>query len=110
MKLSRFAALCVAVATSSMVRAEEIKLPPEVTPELRAACEGDVRRIGCLGPSPTFAKVKSCVIAKYAQLGSKCKVQLAAVGYQGPANVPKSAKASATGGMFSGFFKEAAAK
>jgi hypothetical protein len=110
MKLSRFAAVCVAVSASSMVRAEEIKLPPEVTPALRAACEGDVRRIGCLGPSPTYAKVKSCVMSKYAQLGSRCKVQLAAVGYQGPANVPKSVKASGNGGLFGGLFKEASAR
>jgi len=73
--------------------AEELKLPPEVTPALRAACESDVRRLGCIGPSPTYAKVKSCVIAKYMKLGQRCKVQLALAGYSGPSNVPKSVKA-----------------
>jgi hypothetical protein len=78
------------MSAGSMAFAEEIKLPPEVTPALRAACESDVRRIGCLGPAPTYAKVKSCVIAKYAQLGKRCKVELASAGYSGPSNVPRS--------------------
>jgi hypothetical protein len=78
------------MSAGSMAFAEEIKLPPEVTPTLRAACESDVRRIGCLGPAPTYSKVKSCVIAKYAQLGKRCKVELASAGYSGPSNVPRS--------------------
>jgi hypothetical protein len=82
--------VCAALSASSTAFAEEPKLPPEVTPALRAACEDDVRRIGCIGPSPTYAKVKSCVIAKYAQLGKRCKVELASAGYSGPSNVPKS--------------------
>jgi hypothetical protein len=90
MQRTRVLAVCVAVSTSSVAFAEEIKLPPEVTPALRAACESDVRRIGCLGTTPTYAKVKSCVIAKYAQLGKRCKVELASAGYSGPSNVPKS--------------------
>ncbi|MFA5901669.1 MAG: hypothetical protein WC829_21435 [Hyphomicrobium sp.] len=103
MKITRVFALCVTVTTGSVAVAEELQLPPEVTPALRAACESDVRRIGCLGTSPTYAKVKSCVIAKYMKLGSRCKLQLAAAGYSGPSNVPKSVK-----GPFS--FLEASAK
>lgn len=94
MRIVRVVALCVAVP-GSLAAAEELKLPPEVTPALRAACEGDVRRIGCLGASPTYAKVKSCVIARYMQLGTRCKTQLALAGYSGPSNVPKSVKAGA---------------
>jgi len=30
------------------------------------------------------------VIARYSKLGQRCKVQLAAAGYSGPSNVPKS--------------------
>jgi hypothetical protein len=30
------------------------------------------------------------VIARYAKLGQRCKVQLAAVGYSGPSVVPRS--------------------
>ncbi len=79
-----------AVSASSLAFAGEVKLPPEVTPALRAACESDVRRIGCVDATPTYSEVKSCVIAKYAQLGKRCKVELASAGYSGPSNVPKS--------------------
>ncbi len=68
------------VSASFVAKGEELKLPPEVTPQLRAACEGDVRRL-CLGPSPTIAKVKSCVTSKFFQLGKKCQVELASAGF-----------------------------
>jgi len=81
---------CAAVSASSLAFAGEVQLPPEVTPALRAACESDVRRIGCVDATPTYSEVKNCVIAKYAQLGKRCKVELASAGYSGPSNVPKS--------------------
>jgi hypothetical protein len=90
MQASPVLVACVALTASSIVCAEEMKLPPEVTPELRAACESDVRRIGCVDSTPTYSEVKSCVIARYAKLGQRCKVQLAAVGYSGPSVVPRS--------------------
>jgi hypothetical protein len=65
---------------SSIAVAEELQLPPEVTPSLRAACETDVRRL-CIGPQPTVAKVKRCVMMKYFQLGKKCQVELASLGF-----------------------------
>jgi hypothetical protein len=68
------------VFISSMATAEELQLPPEVTPSLRAACETDVRRL-CIGPQPTVAKVKRCVMMKYFQLGKKCQVELASLGF-----------------------------
>ena len=68
------------VSASSAATAEELKLPPEVTPQLRAACEGDVRRL-CVGPSPTVAKVKSCVASKFLQLGKRCQIELASAGF-----------------------------
>ncbi|WP_072395648.1 hypothetical protein [Hyphomicrobium sp. CS1GBMeth3] len=74
--LFAFAGLVVAGAAS----AEDFKLPPEVTPQLRAACETDVRRL-CIGKDPTVAKVKRCVFAKYFQLGHKCQVELASLGF-----------------------------
>lgn len=61
-------------------KAEEFKLPPEVTPALRAACESDVRRL-CIGENPTVSKVKRCVALKYFQLGKKCQVELASLGF-----------------------------
>ncbi len=68
------------LSVNSVAKAEELKLPPEVTPQLRAACEGDVRRL-CIGPSPTVAKVKSCVAEKFFQLGKKCQIELASAGF-----------------------------
>ena len=68
------------VFISSMATAEELQLPPEVTPSLRAACETVVRRL-CIGPQPTVAKVKRCVMMKYFQLGKKCQVELASLGF-----------------------------
>jgi hypothetical protein len=90
MQTPRVLVACVALTASSMASAEELKLPPEVTPALRAACEGDVRRLGCIDDTPTYAEVKSCVVSKYVRLGNRCKVQLAVAGYAGPSNVPKS--------------------
>jgi hypothetical protein len=78
------------MSAGTMAFAQEPKLPPEVTPALRAACESDVRRIGCIDATPTYSEVKSCVIARYAKLGQRCKVQLAAAGYSGPSIVPRS--------------------
>lgn len=60
---------------------EDIKLPPEVTPQLRAACEKDVRRL-CIGVNPTIAKVKVCVASKFLQLGRRCQMQLALAGFK----------------------------
>jgi hypothetical protein len=90
MQTTRALVVCAAVSAASMAFAGEVKLPPEVTPALRAACESDVRRIGCVDATPTYSEVKNCVIAKYAQLGKRCKVELASAGYSGPSNVPKS--------------------
>lgn len=81
MTLVRCLALCAALSVSSMARAEEFQLPPEVTPALRAACEKDVRRL-CTVENPSVAKVKSCVAAKFMQLGKRCQVQLAVAGFR----------------------------
>lgn len=76
--------LAAAAAISALVtavRAEDFQLPPEVTPQLRAACETDVRRL-CIGANPTVAKVKVCVSSKFLQLGHRCQVQLALAGFK----------------------------
>jgi len=70
-----FAGLCL----TSIATAGEYQLPSEVTPALRSACESDVRRL-CIGSNPTVAKVKSCVEAKFTQLGRRCQVQIALAG------------------------------
>lgn len=68
-------------ASASAFAEPEYKLPPEVTPQLRAACESDVRRL-CIGANPTVAKVKVCVASKFMQLGKRCQLQLAIAGFK----------------------------
>lgn len=58
---------------------DDFKLPPEVTPKMRAACESDVRRL-CIGENPTVDKVKSCVMSKFLKLGRKCQFEIAQAG------------------------------
>ena len=82
MKRSRVVVLCAFLSAAPGVQAEQLKLPPEVTPALRAACEGDVRRL-CIGQAPTIAKVKRCVAAKFLQLGKRCQIELASAGFSG---------------------------
>lgn len=79
MSVKRSLLACAGFVAASVAGAEEFKLPPEVTPSLRAACETDVRRL-CVGQNPTVAKVKRCVMVKYFQLGRKCQVELASLG------------------------------
>jgi hypothetical protein len=79
MSVKRSLLACAGVVAATAAGAEEFKLPPEVTPALRAACETDVRRL-CIGQNPTVAKVKRCVMVKYFQLGRKCQVELASLG------------------------------
>jgi hypothetical protein len=79
---AKFALTAVALSTLSLAsRAEEYQLPPEVTPQIKAACETDVRRL-CIGTNPTVDKVKICVASKFSQLGRRCQVQLALAGFK----------------------------
>jgi len=80
MSVKRSLLACAGALVTSVAVAEEFKMPPEVTPQLRAACETDVRRL-CIGQNPTVAKVKRCVLVKYFQLGKKCQVELASLGF-----------------------------
>ncbi len=80
MRVKRSVLACAGVVVATAALAEEFQLPPEVTPQLRAACETDVRRL-CIGKDPTVAKVKRCVLVKYFQLGKKCQVELASLGF-----------------------------
>lgn len=78
-EMSAAAACLAAVLISAAAQAEDFQLPPEVTPQLRAACESDVRRL-CIGTNPTVAKVKVCVAAKFTQLGKRCQYHIAMAG------------------------------
>jgi hypothetical protein len=68
-------------AAAPVVANDDVQLPPEVTPRMRAACESDVRRL-CIGENPTVAKVKACVASKFMQLGRRCQVELAMAGFK----------------------------
>ncbi len=74
-----FAVALVAFASTSAFGGEEFKLPKEVTPAIRAACESDVRRL-CIGQDPTIEKVKRCVFTRFLQLGRRCQLELASAG------------------------------
>ncbi len=77
---TRVLVLSAVLAAGPAYAVEELKLPPEVTPSMRAACESDVRRL-CIGRSPTIAKVKRCVMAKFMKLGRRCQMELASAGF-----------------------------
>jgi hypothetical protein len=84
--MKRMIALALAtaavLASAAATRAENqdgFKLPPEVTPALRAACEADVRRL-CVRAGSTIEQVKSCVVANYARLGRQCQIEIASSG------------------------------
>ncbi len=79
---AKFALAAVALSALSLPSyAEDYKLPPEVTPQIKAACEIDVRRL-CIGTNPSISKVKICVASKFLQLGRRCQVQLALAGFK----------------------------
>jgi hypothetical protein len=68
------------VAISAPARAsDDIKIPPEVTPSMRAACETDVRRL-CISSNSTVDSVRNCVLAKFMKLGKRCQVEIASAG------------------------------
>lgn len=67
------------IAAACAPQAAAYDLPKEVTPAIRAACEGDVRRL-CIKPNSTVASVKSCVIRSFGSLNNTCKLRLVAAG------------------------------
>jgi hypothetical protein len=74
--------LSLALVCSSALNvhaADEPKLPPQVTPALRAACEGDVRRL-CIREGATVDSVKDCVLSKFMKLGKRCQLEIASAG------------------------------
>lgn len=72
-------ALCALLVATPALASDEIKLPPEVTPALRAACEQDVRR-HCVGANPTYEAVRRCVEQKHPQFGMRCRIAIASSG------------------------------
>ena len=65
--------------SSSAQASDEFKIPPEVTPSMRAACESDVRRL-CINSNSTIETVRNCVLSKFMKLGKRCQVEIASAG------------------------------
>lgn len=80
MRTSALLAVSVSAFTCAVANAGDLKLPKEVTPQLRAACESDVRRL-CTVKNPTISKVKSCVRRNFMKLGMNCQLKLASAGF-----------------------------
>jgi hypothetical protein len=79
-------ALAILPATASFsaekvrVASVEFELPKQVTPAVRAACEGDVRRF-CVRKGSTLETVKTCVYTNFSKLNAKCQELALAVGF-----------------------------
>ena len=79
--------LCVASAlvssaalVGSAARADDkFKLPPEITPAIRAACEQNVRSL-CVTPTSTQSSVVSCVRRNFINLNKNCRHELVSAG------------------------------
>ena len=71
--------LLAGLARVAMAAEENIQLPPEITPAVRAACEADVRRL-CIREGATLETVKSCVMSKFLRLGQRCRNEIASAG------------------------------
>lgn len=72
-------AIALIAFSSSAGASDEFKIPPEVTPSMRAACEQDVRRL-CISSNSTVESVRSCVLSKFLKLGKRCQIEIASAG------------------------------
>ena len=79
MNIRPLATIALIAFSSSAGASDEYKIPPEVTPSMRAACESDVRRL-CISSNSTVESVRNCVLAKFMKLGKRCQVEIASAG------------------------------
>jgi hypothetical protein len=75
------ASLCAATAmiSSAAIADEKFKLPPEITPAIRAACETNVRAL-CVTPTSTQSSIVSCVRRNFINLDKNCRNELVSAG------------------------------
>ena len=78
-RTAMLAAFAVALPMIAPQAAHAFKLPKQVTPALRAACEADVRRL-CIRTGSTVSSVKSCVRRKFSSLNFSCKMRIVSAG------------------------------
>jgi hypothetical protein len=74
-----FGISCLAAISTAANADEKFKLPPEITPAIRAACETNVRAL-CVTPTSTQSSVVSCVRRNYINLNKNCRNELASAG------------------------------
>lgn len=72
-------ALAFSAIASQALASDDLKLPPEVTPSMRQACETDVRRL-CISSNSTVETVRQCVLSKFMKLGKRCQYEIAMAG------------------------------
>ena len=73
------AAVLFCAVSGQALAGDDFKLPPEVTPAMRAACEADVRRM-CIHASSTVDTVRDCVLSKFMKLPKRCQLEIASAG------------------------------
>ena len=73
--------LCVSSSTalSTALADEKFKLPPEITPAIRAACEQNVRSL-CVTSVSTQSSIVSCVRRNFINLNKTCRNELTSAG------------------------------
>jgi hypothetical protein len=79
MGLRHLVTVSIFAVSTPVFAADDIKLPPEVTPSMREACEADVRRL-CIKSGSTVETVKDCVLSKFMRLGKRCQIEIASAG------------------------------
>lgn len=67
-------------AGSAAANDDKYKVPSEVTPVLRQACEADVRRLCSKLPDPTVTHVKRCIASNFLRLNSRCQKEIVMAG------------------------------
>ncbi len=82
MSTSTIATAAAIAFAASQAWADDLKLPPEVTPALRAACEADARRY-CIRDGSTVSAVKTCMLENFNKLAGKCRAQIVIAGLAG---------------------------
>ncbi len=73
-------AICVAAWMISPAKAD-YQLPPEVTPALRNACEGDFRKLCTVtGKLPIKVEVWNCIQSTWHRITKRCQAELKVAG------------------------------
>jgi hypothetical protein len=79
MSMRTIATVVLCGVAGQAMASDQFKLPPEVTPSMRAACESDVRRL-CINDDSTVEQVRQCVLSKFMKLGRRCQLEIASAG------------------------------